>query len=75
MPKDSLGIAVSRVPEPLLEAFNRLIDLLDHPDDLAALAPLIQQEIFYRLLVGEQGPRLRQIAATGNLGYQIARAI
>jgi transcriptional regulator GlxA family with amidase domain len=42
---------------------------------IAALAPLVQQEIFYRLLTGEQGPRLRQIASAGNHGYQIARAI
>ncbi len=73
--KDSLGIAVSKLTTPLLDAFNRLIDLLDHPDDIPTLAPLIQQEIFYRLLVGEQGPRLRQITAVGNHGYQIARAI
>ena len=59
----------------MLDAFERLIGLLDHPDDVAALAPLVQQEICYRLLNGEQGPRLRQIAAAGNHAYQIARAI
>ena len=73
--KDRLGIAVSEVSMPLLDAFNRLLDLLEHPGDIPALAPLIQQEIFYRLLRGEQGPRLRQITAIGNHGYQIARAI
>jgi AraC-like DNA-binding protein len=73
--KDRLGIAVSEVSLPLLDAFNRLLDLLEHPDDIPALAPLIQQEISYRLLIGEQGPRLRQITAVGNHGYQIARAI
>jgi transcriptional regulator GlxA family with amidase domain len=35
----------------------------------------VQQEIFYRLLTGDQGPRLRQIASAGNHGFQIARAI
>jgi AraC-like DNA-binding protein len=73
--KDRLGIAVSEVSVPLLDAFNRLLDLLEHPGDVPALAPLIQQEIFYRLLMGEQGPRLRQITSIGNHGYQIARAI
>jgi AraC-like DNA-binding protein len=73
--KDRLGIAVSEVSLPLLDAFNRLLDLLAHPNDIHALAPLIQQEIFYRLLMGEQGPRLRQISSIGNHGYQIARAI
>jgi len=73
--KDRLGIAVSEVSIPLLDAFNRLLDLLDHPQDIHALAPLIQQEIFYRLLQGEQGSRLRLITSIGNHGYQIARAI
>jgi AraC-like DNA-binding protein len=74
-PKGSLGIAVSTLSTPLLDAFKRLIDLLDQPDDIPTLAPLVQQEIFYRLLVGEQGSRLRQITSAGNHGYQIARAI
>jgi len=73
--KQRLGIAVSKVNAPLIDAFNRLLDLVDHTDDLPALAPLIQQEIFYRLLKGEQGVRLRQITSSGNHDYQIARAI
>jgi len=73
--RERLAIAVSEISWPLFDAFNRLLDLFDHPKDIPALAPLIQQEIFYRLLMGEQGPRLRQIASIGNHGYQIARAI
>ena len=74
-PKDRRGIAVSEVSLPLLEAFYRLLDLINSPDDISALAPLIQQEIFYRLLQGEQGSRLRQITTIGNHGYQVAKAI
>jgi len=73
--RERLGLAVSEVSPPLLDAFNRLLDLLQTPEDIAALAPLVQQEIFYRLLTGEQGPRLRQIASAGHHGYQIARSI
>ncbi len=69
------GLAVGEVSAPLLNAFNRLIDLLESPDDISALAPLIKQEIFYRLLTGEQGARLRHIATDGNHGYQISRSI
>ena len=72
---DRLAIAVSETSAPLLDAFNRLLSLLEQPDDIPALAPLIQQEIFYRLLMSEQGPRLRQITSAGNHGYQIARTI
>ncbi|WP_425425704.1 hypothetical protein [Thioflavicoccus mobilis] len=32
------------------------------------MAPLVQQEIFYRLLTGEQGPRLRQIVSAETMG-------
>ena len=72
---DRLGIAVSKVSEALSDAFCRLVDLLGHPDDIPVLAPLVKQEISYRLLTGEQGPRLRQIAAAGNHGYHISRVI
>jgi len=74
-PKDRLGISVGEVSKPLLNAFIRLLDLLDQPDDIPALAPLIQQEIFYRLLHSEQGSRLRRITSVGSHGYQIARSI
>ena len=74
-PAQHLGLAVSDVSAPLLNAFNRLIDLLETPGDISALAPLIKQEIFYRLLTGEQGARLRHIATDANHGYQISRSI
>jgi AraC-like DNA-binding protein len=69
------GIAVSEVSLPLLNCFQRLIGLLDEPLDIPILAPLIQREILYRLLVGEQGQRLRQIGAVGSQSHQLARAI
>jgi len=59
----------------LLTAFQRLIDLLDEPKDIPILASIIQREIFYRLLVGDQGTRLRQMASAGSQSQQIARAI
>ncbi|MHB1134089.1 MAG: AraC family transcriptional regulator [Chloroflexota bacterium] len=69
------GLAVSAFSLPLVNAFQRLIDLLDRPEDIPILAPLVQREILYRLLVGEQGPRLRQIGAAGSQGHEVARAI
>lgn len=73
--RERLGVAVSDLSGDLLGAFQRLIDLLAHPQDIPALASLIKQEILYRLLQGDQGQRLRQIAMAGNHGYQISRAI
>jgi len=48
---------------------------LDTEQDIPILAPLIQREIIYRLLMGEQAPQLRQIAAAGSQSQKFARAI
>ena len=69
------AMATGAVTLPLLGAFARLIELAEQPDNAPVLAPLVLREIHYRLLVGEQGGRLRQIAAEGSQGHQIARAI
>jgi AraC-like DNA-binding protein len=69
------GMRVNEVSMPLLNAFQRLLDLLESPHDVPVLSPLIHKEILYRLLVGEQGHYLRQLVSTGSHGFQIARAI
>ncbi|APG27621.1 AraC family transcriptional regulator [Syntrophotalea acetylenivorans] len=69
------GMAIGETTLPLVNAFVRLIDLLDAEEDIPILAPVIQREIIYRLLVGDQGARLRQIAAAGSQSRQIAEAI
>src|SRR5512140_25485 len=73
--QSSRGMATGEVTLPLLTAVQRLIDLLANPQDIPILAPIIQKEIIYRLLVGDQGERLRQIASAGSQSNQIARAI
>ena len=73
--QSSRGMATGEVTLPLLNAFLRLIDLLAEHKDIPILAPIIQREIIYRLLVGDQGARLRQIASAGSQSNQIARAI
>lgn len=73
--QSSRGMATGEVTLPLLSAMQRLIDLLADQQDIPILAPIIQREIVYRLLVGDQGERLRQIASAGSQSNQIARAI
>ncbi len=74
-PRPQRGLRVARVTEPLLDAVLRLLRLLDTPRDAAVLAPLALREIHYRVLTGELGPRLRELAAAGSHAQRIARAI
>jgi AraC-like DNA-binding protein len=69
------GLAVTPVEPPLLDAVSRLVALLDSPQDVGPLAPLVLREITYRVLTGPQGSRLRQIASAGAPAQRIARAI
>jgi AraC-like DNA-binding protein len=69
------GVAVNLAPPELLDAALRLLRLLDRPQDIAAMAPLLEQEILYRLLTGPFGPRLLQIATAETPSNRIAQAI
>ena len=72
---DVRAIDVSPLDASLLDAVVRLVRLLDTPTEARFLAPLITREIVYRLLMGEQGDRLRHIAVLGGDTYRMARAI
>jgi len=69
------GMATGEVTLPLLSVFQKLVSLLDTPADIPILAPMLHREILYRLLVGEQGDKLRQLASAGSRTNQMARAI
>jgi len=71
----SRGIFVSRIDTALIEAFVRLARLLDNPEDIPALAAGARREILYRMLKGDEGHRLRQIAASSAHAARIAKAI
>ena len=55
---DGRAVYVSALQAPLLEAFVRLVRLLDAPQDIPVLAPLVLRELNYRLLASEQFGRL-----------------
>ncbi len=74
-PSTPRAIAVHPQTRELLEVFARLLRLLDHPEDIAPLAPLIVREIFYRLLTAEHGAMLRQIVLEESRSAQILRVI
>lgn len=61
-----LGITVNKTSPPLLESLVRLMELLNTPEDVPTLAPLVIREILYRVLQGEQGALIRQFAIIGS---------
>ena len=69
------GLAVGETTEGLLNSCLRLLDLLETPEDIPFLSPLVQREIVYRVLRTPQADRLRAIATSGDLSQRTARAI
>src|SRR3984957_408357 len=69
------GLFVARMDQSLLYAVLRLVRLLETPDDIPVLAPVVQREIYYRVLRGELGHRLVDLAQGGGGGHRIVRAI
>ena len=57
-PASAAGACVDAAGAELQDAFVRLLKLLAAPADRAALAPLVKQEILYRLLSGPSGAML-----------------
>jgi len=72
---DVRAIAVSPMDANLLDAVVRLVRLPDSPTEARVLMPLIMREIVFRLLIGDQGARLRHLAILGGYTPHIARAI
>ena len=70
-----LGLALSPTPPELLDAAVRFLRLLGTPRDIGSLAPLVEREILYRLLTGEQARGMRQIALADGRLQQVNRAI
>lgn len=72
---EARGMAVGITSAELLDACTRLISLLDTPEDMPFLAPLLQREIIYRLLRSPQGKHLRSIATLGEQGQRTSKAV
>lgn len=66
---------VSPIDADLLDAVVKLARLLDTPNEIKFLAPLITREIIYRLLKGAQGPRLSHLLASEGDTRRISKAV
>jgi AraC-like DNA-binding protein len=72
---DGRALFVSPLEASLLDGLLRLVRLLDAPQDIPILAPLILRELYFRLLQGEQQSRLAEIAIGEGRVRRVAGAI
>ena len=56
------GFSVAPTTEDLLDAWVRMLRLMERPDEVPALAPAYEREILFRVLQGPLGWMLRDIA-------------
>ncbi|PEJ59066.1 AraC family transcriptional regulator [Bacillus sp. AFS002410] len=69
------AIFVSQLEESILDGVIRLVRLLDSPEDIPILAPIFKKEILYRVLRGQHGGILQQIAIEGSTTNRISGVI
>lgn len=71
---DGDSFVTDRADDELLDAWRRMLRLLDRPAEIPVLAPMLEREIAFRLLQGPQGAKLRQLARADGRLSQIRRA-
>ncbi|MDV2078038.1 AraC family transcriptional regulator [Marinobacter xestospongiae] len=69
------ALSMATIEHPLLDALCRFTGLLDAPQDIPVLAPLIRREILYRVLLGDMGPRMRKFAVADSSVQRVSRVI
>ncbi|TWI60429.1 helix-turn-helix protein [Pseudoduganella lurida] len=72
---DAAGFSVAAVTPELMDAWVRMLRLMRRPADIAALAPVYEREILYRVLQGPQGGMLRQVATPDTAMARVGLAI
>lgn len=73
--KTEAGFSVSAVTPDLMDAWVRMLRLMERPADIPALAPAYEREILYRVLQGPQGQMLRDIATPDSAIARVSLAI
>ena len=69
------GFSVAPVNGELLDAWIRMLRLMERPDEIAVLAPAYEREILFRVLQGPLGWMLRDIASPDTALSRISVAI
>ena len=69
------GFSVASMTSDLMNAWVRMLKLMGDPDAIAALAPVYEREIIFRVLQGPHGWMLREIAAPDSAMARVNMAI
>lgn len=69
------GVMVGSIDEDLLDAVVRFAELLKKPTQIPVMAPLIRREMFYKLLLSEQGSLLRRMVADSGKVQRVAAGL
>lgn len=69
------GVSMEKISVDMLDAFCRLVDLLNTPAMIPLMAPLLMKEILTRTLMGPHGSQLRTLYIQGSHSNQVAKAI
>ncbi|PZP58975.1 MAG: AraC family transcriptional regulator [Pseudoxanthomonas spadix] len=69
------AFSVATVTPQLMDAWVRMLSLMERPRDIPALAPVYEREILYRVLQGPHGQLLRDIATPETALGRVRKAI
>jgi AraC-like DNA-binding protein len=69
------GFSVAAVTPELMDAWVRMLRLMERPAEIPALAPAYEREILYRVLQGPHGGMLRDIATPDTAMARVSLAI
>lgn len=69
------GFAVSAATPELIDAWLRMMRLINRPAEARMLAATIEREILFRVLIGPQGDKLREVACADSKLAQVRPAI
>ncbi len=72
---EARAFSVAAVTPELLDAWLRMLRLMEQPADIPALAPAFEREILYRVLQGPMGWMLRAIATPDSALARVHRVI
>ena len=72
--KERRAVSMIHADEAMIDAFLRMIRLLEFPQGAPFLAPLIIREIHYRALLSSAGWQLAQLCSEGSSSRQVVKA-